>query len=436
MADGRIFDRYSSPVVGKNGSHYGRIWTFRDITERKRSEDTLQQLSAAVDQSPVSVVITDPQGNISYVNRKFTETAGYTSDEVVGKNPRILNSGQSSPDHYRNLWSTITQGREWHGEFCNKRKNGEIYWESASIRPITNDRGGITHFLAIKEDITERRHADELLKASEKRYRLLFERNLAGVLRTTLEGQVIECNQAAARMFGYDSPDEVLVLSAVSLFSQSSDREALLSRLKSERNLTNLEIKCRRKNGESVWVIANLSFAEDDSLAGGTIESTLIDITERKRAEERVRELLDSIPEAIYAIDLEARCTSCNPSCLQLVGYEQSADLLGKDMHCSSTIPGGMERITPWKSATSTKPFGGDRAPTLITKSCGAAMARASPPNTGPIPFIVPEQSFRWAGIAIKDRQLEARRRNWTATSLLHDIPDPQTASTNPISAS
>lgn len=333
LADGRIFDRYSSPVVGKNGSHYGRIWTFRDITERKRSEDTLQQLSAAVDQSPVSVVITDPQGNISYVNRKFTETAGYTSDEVVGKNPRILNSGQSSPDHYRNLWSTITQGREWHGEFCNKRKNGEIYWESASIRPITNDRGGITHFLAIKEDITERRHADELLKASEKRYRLLFERNLAGVLRTTLEGQVIECNQAAARMFGYDSPDEVLVLSAVSLFSQSSDREALLSRLKSERNLTNLEIKCRRKNGESVWVIANLSFAEDDSLAGGTIESTLIDITERKRAEERVRELLDSIPEAIYAIDLEARCTSCNPSCLQLVGYEQSADLLGKDMH-------------------------------------------------------------------------------------------------------
>jgi PAS domain S-box-containing protein len=333
LTDGRTFDRYSSPVVGKNGTYYGRIWTFRDITERKRNEDTLQQLSTAVEQSPVSVVITDPQGNISYVNAKFTETTGYSRDEVVGKNPRILNSGYGSPDLHRNLWSAITQGKEWRGQFCNRKKNGAIFWESATISPITNARGAITHFLAVKEDITEHKKTEEALKASEKRYRLLFERNLAGVLRTTLEGRVLECNYAAARMFGYDSPEEVLGLSAASLHPESSDREALVSKLRSDRNLTNQEIKCRRKSGAWIWVIANLSLVVDDSMGVEIIESTLIDITERKRAEEKVRELLDSIPEAIYAIDLEGRCTSCNPSCLELLGYEQPTDLLGEDMH-------------------------------------------------------------------------------------------------------
>jgi PAS domain S-box-containing protein len=333
LTDGRIFDRYSSPVVGKNGTYYGRIWAFRDITERKRNEDTLQQLSAAVEQSPVSIVITDPQGKISYVNSKFTETTGYGPEEVVGKTPGILKSGITSPEVYRSLWSTVRQGRQWQGELCNRKKSGEIYWESATIRPITNAKGGITHFLAIKEDITEKRRAEEALRASEKRYRLLFERNLAGVLRTTLEGRVLECNQAAARMFGYDSPEEVLNLRAADFYQESSDREAFLSKLKSEKGLTNQEMKCRRKDGESVWVIANLSLIEDELAGVGIVEGTVVDITERKRAEEQVRELLDSIPEAIYGIDLEGRCTSCNPSCLQLLGYEHPADLLGKDMH-------------------------------------------------------------------------------------------------------
>jgi PAS domain S-box-containing protein len=166
--DGTIFDRYSSPVVDKNGKHYGRIWTFRDITERKRNEDMLQQLSMAVEQSAVSVVITDPQGNISYVNRKFTEVTGYTANEVLGKNPRVLNSGRCAPETYKELWSAITQGREWRGEFCNRRKNGDIFWEAATITPITNPKGVITHFLAIKEDITERRVLESQLRQAQK----------------------------------------------------------------------------------------------------------------------------------------------------------------------------------------------------------------------------------------------------------------------------
>jgi PAS domain S-box-containing protein len=122
----------------------------------------------AVEQSPVSVVITDPRGTISYVNRKFTEVTGYAAAEVVGKNPRVLNSGRCAPEMYKDLWSAITQGREWHGEFCNRRKNGDIFWEAATITPITNPKGAITHFLAIKEDITERRVLESQLRQAQK----------------------------------------------------------------------------------------------------------------------------------------------------------------------------------------------------------------------------------------------------------------------------
>jgi len=168
LTDGTILDRYSSPVKGSDGHYYGRIWIFRDITERRRNEDALRQLSAAVEQSPASVVITDPDGNISYVNRKFSESTGYAVAEVLGKNPRILNSGHSPPEMYRTLWETILSGREWRGEFRNRRKNGELYWESAAISPITAPDGSISHFLAVKEDITERRGLEDELRQAQK----------------------------------------------------------------------------------------------------------------------------------------------------------------------------------------------------------------------------------------------------------------------------
>jgi len=167
LRNGTFLDRYSSPVVDKNGVYYGRIWIFRDITERKRNQDELQQLSLAVEQSPVSVIITDPQGNIGYVNRKFTDCSGYSREEVVGKSAGILGSGFASPDLYASLWSTIKQGKVWSGEFCNKKKSGEIYWEAASVKPIINPKGDITHFLFVKEDITARRKAERDLRLTQ-----------------------------------------------------------------------------------------------------------------------------------------------------------------------------------------------------------------------------------------------------------------------------
>ncbi len=142
------------------GNYIGFIESFEDITDRKQNEEQLRKLSYAIEQSPVSVVITNIQGDIEYVNPKFCNMTGYTPEEVIGKNPRVLKSGQVPAETYKQLWNTVISGREWHGELHNKKKNGELYWEFASISPIKNKNGMVTHFLAVKEDITERKKAE------------------------------------------------------------------------------------------------------------------------------------------------------------------------------------------------------------------------------------------------------------------------------------
>ncbi len=141
----------------------------RDITVRKQAENELRKLSRAVEQSPVSVIITDINGNIEYINPKVTEITGYKFEEVAGNNPRIFRSGRKSENDYKVLWNTINSGKEWRGEFQNKKKNGEIFWESALISPILNEKKEITNFIAIKEDITgHKKMLEELIAAKKK----------------------------------------------------------------------------------------------------------------------------------------------------------------------------------------------------------------------------------------------------------------------------
>jgi diguanylate cyclase (GGDEF)-like protein/PAS domain S-box-containing protein len=168
--------------VGNKGSDYdetdvrvlqilvGEVWR---IAERKRTELQLAKLSRAVQQSPAAIVITDVQGTIEHVNPKFVELTGYSLAEAVGQNPRLLKSGVQPPEYYREMWHTITAGREWRGEFCNRKKNGELYWESASISPITDAAGRITHFVAVKEDVTESKRRQQALLRQMKELEVL-----------------------------------------------------------------------------------------------------------------------------------------------------------------------------------------------------------------------------------------------------------------------
>jgi sigma-B regulation protein RsbU (phosphoserine phosphatase) len=135
------------------------------------ADEKIRKFSIAVEQSPATVVITDKHGSIEYVNPKFTRLTGYSFEEALGQNPRILKSGKQPPEFYREMWQTISSGNEWRGEFHNKKKNDGMYWEAASISPIADKYGEITHYVAVKEDITDRKMAEEALRISEENLR-------------------------------------------------------------------------------------------------------------------------------------------------------------------------------------------------------------------------------------------------------------------------
>ncbi len=150
------------------------IWS---VVERKRNEEQLQayrrqleaqnlelrKLTLAIEQSGNTIVMTDTDGAIEYVNPRFEETSGYSADEALGQNPHILKSGKQSPAYYRDLWQSITNGHIWRGEFHNQRKDGTLYWEAATIAPVSDADGDVTHYIAIKEDITKRKEAERAL---------------------------------------------------------------------------------------------------------------------------------------------------------------------------------------------------------------------------------------------------------------------------------
>ncbi len=174
---------------------------------RRAAEEVTRKLSRAVEQSPATVVITDRLGKIEYVNPKFTRLTGYTFEEALGQNPRILKSGRTPPETYKQLWAAITAGGTWRGEFVNKKKSGEFYWEDASISPIVDADGQITHFLAVKEDITDRKRAEEALRASETLNRAILEAAVDGIVMIDDQGIIRSCNAAAERLFGYPAAE-------------------------------------------------------------------------------------------------------------------------------------------------------------------------------------------------------------------------------------
>lgn len=165
----------------------------KELEKRKAVELELNRMSIAIEQSPVSVVITDKQGDIQYVNQKFSQVTGYACAEAVGKNPRILNAGVQPASFYENLWTTISSGRSWQGEFCNKKKNGELYWERASISPVMI-KEEITNYVAVKEDITLEKSMFEEIKAarmaaeSANQAKSEFLANMSHEMRTPLNG--------------------------------------------------------------------------------------------------------------------------------------------------------------------------------------------------------------------------------------------------------
>lgn len=230
----------AAPVYDKDGCKAAAIESLLDITERKQAEEDQRILSWAVDNNPNSIVITDPLGTIEYVNHKFCDLTGYTAAEAIGQNPRILKSGDMPHEQYSELWHTLSLGCTWHGEFHNRKKSGELYWESASITPIFDDKGTIFRYLAVKEDITRQKaYEAELLHNTEELMRKNSELNAmyslvnSGkrewedtmdsipemVLMCDPDGTITRCNRAVSNFTGL-SYAQILGLNCLGLFVQ------------------------------------------------------------------------------------------------------------------------------------------------------------------------------------------------------------------------
>lgn len=184
----------ATPQFDSKANYAGSFGMFTDITENKLAEEELRKLFHGVEQSPTVILISDKNGVIEYVNPKFCEVTGYSYAEVIGQNPRILKSGNKSKEDYKELWDTVLSGNIWKGEFQNRKKNGELYWESSSISPIKNDAGKITHFIAIKEDITDQKLLIKELRAAKEKAEEMnkvksnFFANMSHELRTPFIG--------------------------------------------------------------------------------------------------------------------------------------------------------------------------------------------------------------------------------------------------------
>jgi diguanylate cyclase (GGDEF)-like protein/PAS domain S-box-containing protein len=442
LASGEIRDVeiYSCPI-NIDGKQL-LFFIIHDNTERKWAEEQLRKFSQVVEQNPASIIITDIRGIIEYVNPKFTELTGYSFEEAVGKNPRILKTGYTSPEEYKKLWTTISSGATWHGIFYNRKKNDELFWETATISPVIDEIGAITHYVAtitditdrkqaeealdrerrllrtvidnipdqifahdrdcrfilnnlsdaqvmgvtdptsllgksdmdfyplelatrfqaddnqvmesnqvlirheepsinkntgqqrwvstikvplhdsqgqllglvgIASDITERKLAEEALKNSEEKYRNLFEEAIEGIIQTTPDGKYLNVNRSYLKMFGYDSREDLfhqVTDIRTQICADPEDLTRLLKLLAVNDKVENFEVQALRKDGQKIWISLNVNSIRKQSGELDHIDNRMMDITERKGAEEEIGKANEKL--ITWVSDLERRNQEAN----------------------------------------------------------------------------------------------------------------------------
>lgn len=301
-----------------------------ELTRHLTAEDDLRKLSRAIEQSPCTVMITNAAGNIEYVNPKFTQLTGYTPEEVIGKNPRILKPDQIPSEKYCKLWETILSGGEWRGEFCNKKKNGELYWEYAYISPVKNQNGKITHFIGVKEDITERMHSEEKLRTLSR----AIEQSPCAVLITNAKGIIEYVNPKFTRLTGY-APEEVLgknpnILKPSNVPSEKFNHlwKTITSGKEWQGKFCN-----KKKNGDLYWEYAYISPVKNQLGIITNFIAIKEDITERIKAEEELSKFsraIEQSPVTVLITNSKGIIEYVNPRFTESSGYT-AKEVIGKN---------------------------------------------------------------------------------------------------------
>jgi PAS domain S-box-containing protein len=292
-----------SPIKDRAGNIIGSSTIARDITASKRTEEKLSLLATAVEQSGNTILITDAEGTIQYVNPAFEQTCGYSREEVLGQNPRILKSGQITRESYKKLWDTITSGAQWSGSFTNRKKDGTLYEEEATISPVRNSAGKIMNYVAVKQDVTERKIAEEekarlLAQVQDQKQRIdSIVTNVPGVVWEAW-GQPDESSQRidfvsdyVEKMLGYTVEQWLSTPNYWLSIVHPDDKE------RAAREAASIYVggtggvtmfRWMTSDGRALWTESHIMVVCDQAGNPTGMRGVTLDVTERKRAEEEI----------------------------------------------------------------------------------------------------------------------------------------------------
>jgi PAS domain S-box-containing protein len=328
-----------APMFDETGAMTGVVTSFTDVTRRRHAEEAVrrseERFRALVEQSLEAVALADAKGTILYMSQACTRILGYKPAEVVGRGAfELLHPDERAATMQLVAGLVREPGKVIRAEYRFRHKSG-------TYRVVEGTSTNRLHEPSVQaivlnfRDVTERLEADVALRASEERYRLLFERNLAGVFRTSIQGRILDCNDAFARILGCTSRADAMAHPITDFYGDPSERRAFLDQLQVHRHLTSFELRMHRRDGTLVWVLENVSLLTGPD-GQDLMEGTLVDITERKNAEEvlaRERDLLqtliENLEQGVFLKDRELRFVAVNRPFCEAVGRGEE-EILGR----------------------------------------------------------------------------------------------------------
>lgn len=330
----------------------------RDITDRKQTEEKLRLQGSALEAVANGIVITDPDGLIEWVNPAFSRITGYSLEEAIGKNPReLVKSGAHNDTYYKNLWATIISGEVWQGEMINRRKDGSFYTEEQTITPLLNAQGKITHYIGVKQDVTERKKAEAELLENEERLRLSLKAANQGLFDLNVQtGEAIVSDEYVT-MLGYDPKTFIETNTAWIERLHPDDKEKTareyLDYISGKKKEYRVEFRQKTKNGEWKWIlsmgkiVSRTSTGEPLRMLG-----THTDLDERKKAEDALRESEEKY-KAFFDDDLtgdfistpDGHIIACNQPFAKIFGYESVDAVMKANAHSFYPDPKAREML-------------------------------------------------------------------------------------------
>ena len=259
--DTRCFDTIESPILNEQGEVASMVGVARDITERKRSDDKLRLQTSALEAAANGIVITDRAGLIEWVNPAFTRLTGYPAGEAIGKRPAFLKSGKHDQAFYARMWNTIVAGNPWQGEMINRRKDGTEYCEEMTITPVRGTNGEIEHFVAIKQDITDRKKVEAALATERDLLQALMTNLPDYIYFKDLNSRFLRCSKTQADRFGLATVEDVIGKTDFDFFSEEHARPAFEDEQEIIRTghavIGKVEEEVSRGEGASAWVLTS-----------------------------------------------------------------------------------------------------------------------------------------------------------------------------------